>query len=419
MSAQRRTPYRLPLRMENGDEIFRRDYYRFQPNPIGAGLVSPDHIGHGMSATVFRGKCVKTGALVAIKRVDKRVNTLAKIVGQEWETNSAVTDNTHIVNLIQLVETRTYIYFVQELMGPELFDAIIAANPGGLTEDQARNATRSLFLGLKHLHVDLNKMHRDIKPENLLLPHGQPGNFSGLKLADLGFACTEENAVSFMGTESYSSPEVLDRTVGPTKACDMWSAGVCLYIMLCGYPPFWVDDSRDTKQQRRVSLRKKIVRGTFSMGGLEWEGRSDEAKDLVMKLLKRKPQDRLTCIDALAHPWFQKSTLELSSSDGFDDFEESLKQIGENMRRLNIRRKFQRAVRVLCHTIRWKKYLQDIRERRASLSLGSSELMAMMNHSASTARDLNDSNMEEEEEEESLKRKTKSNDKRNSKKGKK
>jgi serine/threonine protein kinase len=271
----RRKPYRVELRQPNGDDIFIRDYYKFIPEPTSDNeLKSPDYLGSGASAQVFRGTCVKTGLSVAIKRISKKNNKsreIGRVVGQEWLTNCRVQDSSHIVNLIQLVETTNYIYFVQELMGSELFDAVIEANPGGLSELQARQATRSLLLGLRHLHDDLGVIHRDIKPENLLLPYNEPSNFNGLKLADLGFCSTPQNATTFMGTEAYCPGEVLCGNE-TTFASDMWSVGVCLYIMLCGYPPFYTN--KKYRSERRSDLRDKIIKGAFQMGGIEWEGRT-------------------------------------------------------------------------------------------------------------------------------------------------
>ena len=132
--SQRRTPFRLALNTPDGDEIVRRDYYTFH--------TENDILGRGMSSIVFKAQCKQTKEYVALKRIPKYKKNLNSIVRQEWQTNKMITNTSHVVSFLQLIETEAYIYFVQELMGDELFDAIINANPGGVTEDQARDATR-------------------------------------------------------------------------------------------------------------------------------------------------------------------------------------------------------------------------------------------------------------------------------------
>lgn len=170
----------------NGDEIVSRDYYHYQSEPLPHQTISPDHLGSGGYGNVFKAQCVQTFEIVALKRSDR---SQIKVFKQEWAANLRVQNTSHVTRFLQLIVTNNYVYLAFELMGPELFEAITEANPGGLTEDQARDATRSILLGLRHLHVDLDLIHRDIKPENLLLPINHSGSFQGLKIADLGF-CT-------------------------------------------------------------------------------------------------------------------------------------------------------------------------------------------------------------------------------------
>jgi calcium-dependent protein kinase len=81
-----------------------------------------------------------------------------------------------------------------------------------------------------------------------------------------------------------------------TKACDVWSAGVILYILLCGYPPF--NGNTDIEIKNKVSL------GVFSFPDKEWKLVSSEAKDLITRMLEMDEYDRISAEDALNHPWF-------------------------------------------------------------------------------------------------------------------
>lgn len=96
------------------------------------------------------------------------------------------------------------------------------------------------------------------------------------------------------GTPYYISPEVL--TGNYDKQCDLWSAGCILYILLCGYPPFYGDDDQE--------ILRMVKKGVFDFDGEEWDEVSSEAKDLIKKLIS-KPERRLTAQEALDHPWIK------------------------------------------------------------------------------------------------------------------
>ncbi|XP_064424266.1 MAP kinase-activated protein kinase 5 isoform X3 [Latimeria chalumnae] len=84
------------------------------------------------------------------------------------------------------------------------------------------------------------------------------------------------------------------------KSCDLWSLGVIIYVMLCGYPPFY---SKHHSRTIPKDMRKKIMTGSFEFPEEEWSQISEMAKDIVRKLLKVKPEERLTIEGVLAHPW--------------------------------------------------------------------------------------------------------------------
>ena len=96
------------------------------------------------------------------------------------------------------------------------------------------------------------------------------------------------------GTPYYISPEVLTGNYDMT--CDLWSAGCILYILLCGYPPFYGDDDQE--------ILRMVKKGDFDFDGEEWDDVSAEAKDLIKKLVT-KPERRLTAAEALQHTWIK------------------------------------------------------------------------------------------------------------------
>ncbi len=82
------------------------------------------------------------------------------------------------------------------------------------------------------------------------------------------------------------------------NSCDMWSAGCILYILLCGYPPFYGDDDQE--------ILRSVIKGEFEFQGEEWLEVSDQAKDLIKHLIC-KPEKRLSAEEALNHDWLRNA----------------------------------------------------------------------------------------------------------------
>jgi len=82
------------------------------------------------------------------------------------------------------------------------------------------------------------------------------------------------------------------------NSCDMWSAGCILYILLCGYPPFYGDDDQE--------ILRSVIKGEFEFQGEEWLEVSDQDKDLIKHLIF-KPEKRLSAEEALNHDWLRNA----------------------------------------------------------------------------------------------------------------
>lgn len=98
------------------------------------------------------------------------------------------------------------------------------------------------------------------------------------------------------------APEVLTHRAVTVQG-DMWSAAVVLYILLCGFPPFW-GSSQPMFDDGHRKLKSRIIDGRFGFPSAYWDGVSDDAKDLVMKMLQTNPEKRLTAEQAMKHKWF-------------------------------------------------------------------------------------------------------------------
>uniref|UniRef100_J3LRP4 non-specific serine/threonine protein kinase n=1 Tax=Oryza brachyantha TaxID=4533 RepID=J3LRP4_ORYBR len=137
-------------------------------------------------------------------------------------------------------------------------------------------------------------MHRDLKPENFL--YAGKSEDAQLKAIDFGlsvFFRPGERFREIVGSPYYMAPEVLRRDYGPEV--DIWSAGVILYILLCGVPPFWAE----TEQ----GVARAILRGAVDFDREPWPRISRAAKSLVRQMLDVDPRRRPTAQQVLDHPW--------------------------------------------------------------------------------------------------------------------
>eukprot|EP00743_Colponemidia_sp_Colp-15_P001942 GILK01002114.1.p1 GENE.GILK01002114.1~~GILK01002114.1.p1 ORF type:complete len:470 (+),score=51.67 GILK01002114.1:200-1609(+) len=247
-------------------------------------------LGSGSFSVVCRGTDRVTGLQYAIKIVDKaglaehREHLLTEI------SILKTIHHPHIVSLKEIFETRTHMYIVMELLsGGQLFDRVI--QQGSFSEKDAAHIIQTIAGAVDYLHAH-SICHRDLKPENLL--YDDSGN---IKIADFGLSrplSEGQLLVSQCGTPGYIAPEVLAGN-GYGKEIDMWSLGVILFILLCGYPPFYADTEMET-----FDLIKAC---RYEFADKFWSGISLQAKDLVSKLLRKNPADRLTASQVLRHPW--------------------------------------------------------------------------------------------------------------------
>ncbi|KAE8611921.1 hypothetical protein XENTR_v10012637 [Xenopus tropicalis] len=188
------------------------------------------------------------------------------------------------------------------MQGGELFTRIQKRGDQAFTEREASEIMRDIGMAIQHLH-GMNIAHRDVKPENLLYTHKDSN--AELKITDFGFSkeTTVQNALQTpCYTPYYVAPEVL----GPEKydkSCDMWSLGVIMYILLCGYPPFY----SNTGQAISPGMKKRIRMGQYEFPAPEWNDVSQEAQQMIQHLLKTDPTERMSITQFMNHPWINQS----------------------------------------------------------------------------------------------------------------
>lgn len=152
-----------------------------------------------------------------------------------------------------------------------------------------------------------NIVHRDLKPENLLLASRDSNGL--VKIADFGFATQIPPGTLLrdgVGSPNYIAPEVLkclefDDHEGYGLSVDMWGAGVILYVLLCGSPPFFHESSDE--------LYDAILGCKYAMDGPIWDGVSEDAKELVRSLLEGDTTKRLNPNAVLAHKWMVSDSI--------------------------------------------------------------------------------------------------------------
>ncbi|XP_033115727.1 serine/threonine-protein kinase H1-like [Anneissia japonica] len=268
--------------------------YKVKVDPrVTAKYVIKALIGTGSFSRVVRVEHRTTKQPYAIKMVEKRKE------GKEvCETELSIlrrVRHSHIIQLIEVFDSKDRIYMVMELAtGGELFDRIVSK--GNFNERDATHVLRMVLDAVKYLH-NLGITHRDIKPENLLYYH--PGKNSKIMITDFGLASCRKGGDDVMmnttcGTPEYIAPEILCRK-SYTNAVDLWAIGVVTYILLSGRMPF--DD------ENRTRLYRKILRAKYAYTGEPWKDVSAAAKDFIDKLLRTNPAERMTCAQALKHPW--------------------------------------------------------------------------------------------------------------------
>ncbi|XP_058585334.1 serine/threonine-protein kinase DCLK3 [Neofelis nebulosa] len=253
-------------------------------------------LGDGNFAVVKECRHRETRQAYAMKIIDK-----SKLRGKEDMVDSEILiiqslSHPNIVKLHEVYETDAEIYLIMEyVQGGDLFDAIIESVK--FAERDAALMLMDLCRALVHLH-DKSIVHRDLKPENLLVQRNEDKSTT-LKLADFGLAKHVVRPIfTVCGTPTYVAPEILSEK-GYGLEVDMWAAGVILYILLCGFPPF------RSPERDQDELFNIIQLGRFEFLAPYWDNISDAAKDLVSRLLVVDPKKRYTAHQVLQHPWIE------------------------------------------------------------------------------------------------------------------
>lgn len=234
-------------------------------------------IGEGSFGTVYKAKEKSTNIVRAIKQIINE--NITNYDGFMTELSALKTlDHPNVVKLFEVYQDKTCVFLVLEYLdGGELFDYI--TDRDHLTEADAAKFFDQMMSSIIYCHKNCI-CHRDLKPDNFML--ASKDQDAPLKLIDFGLSRSfykfhREGKAEIIrmetrvGTSLYMAPEVLLKSY--SSACDTWSLGVILYIMLSGYPPFDGDDDQEI-----YALIKSMK---YDFEEEVWNEVSDEAKDLI------------------------------------------------------------------------------------------------------------------------------------------
>mmetsp|Transcript_7071 Transcript_7071/g.17515 ORF Transcript_7071/g.17515 Transcript_7071/m.17515 type:complete len:588 (+) Transcript_7071:40-1803(+) len=223
-------------------------------------------------------------------------------------------DHPFIIHVFDAYVDNEAAYLILELCrGGDLYDFVVKSHSRqagvkcGVTEEMAQVMLRQMALAVQYLH-GRHIVHRDIKSENFVFlkpPFQESFHDWVLKLCDFGAASrlseSRPRCMANIGTLSYTAPEVYDQR-GASFVADVWSIGVVLYVVLCGYSPF-----RPSGKESPEQAVGRIRQGNFERGRPSWQRLSAKAQDLICSMLVVDEDKRLSARAVLSHPFLAQS----------------------------------------------------------------------------------------------------------------
>ncbi|CAI8591963.1 unnamed protein product [Vicia faba] len=227
---------------------------------------------------------------IVIKKEKLKKERLMKQIKREVFVMSLVR-HPHIVELKEVMANKAKVFMVVEYVkGGELFAKVAKGN---MKEEIARKYFQQLISVVDFCH-SRGVTHRDLKPENLLLDENED-----LKVSDFGLSVLPDQRrsdgmlVTPCGTPAYVAPKVLKKIGYDGSKADIWSCGVILYALLCGYLPF--------QGENVMRIYSKSFKADYALP--EWI--SPGAKKLIKNFLVVDPEKRFSIVDIMKDPWFQ------------------------------------------------------------------------------------------------------------------
>ncbi|KAL4497270.1 hypothetical protein ABPG72_011205 [Tetrahymena utriculariae] len=255
-------------------------------------------IGKGAFAKVCLAVQLLTGKFVAIKLIDKsilRSESAKKRVLQEVQILKKLNNHKHVLKLLEVFENRKLIFIVTEYFkGQDLMKMMKERNGQPYTENQVRYMLTQIISGLTYIHGNM-VLHRDIKLDNILVD-----SQLNLKIIDFGISRIIQKDQKMMeqcGTPAFLAPEIIANKGYEGFGSDLWSLGVLIYILLFGKVPF--------KGNNLTELHRNILNGVLPLDEMRETNVSQEAQDLLQKILKLKVKERINLEGIISSPWMK------------------------------------------------------------------------------------------------------------------
>ena len=287
--------------------------------------IMEEKLGEGIFGTVKLATHKITKGKVAIKILNKNKITKSQqtLLTRELSILRKM-NHFNIIKLYSIIETETIIYLIQEYSeGKELSNYI--QNHSKLDEKEACKFFQQIISGIEYIHK-MGIAHRDLKPENILLTRA-----NDIKIIDFGLSniySEGQMLKTSCGSPYYAPPEMLQGKPYKGLYSDIYTCGIILYYMLSKKLPF--------NENNNQELYKKIIAGEFNMP----KNISKEAQDLLKKIIKVNPEERIKINDMKKHPWFKLANISYNMHSGLNcdeivfpidnDIVQSMVEIGFN-----------------------------------------------------------------------------------------
>ena len=265
-------------------ECNKDDFYR----------VGDSYIGKGAFGEVWKVTHKMTGKIYVIKVMDKMAIKGEKLIDQinrEIEIMYKL-NHPHVIRLINHFEDDEKFYLIMPYASKGQLYSLLRRQVR-FDQRTAAQYMREVIEAVRYIHSFSPKIiHRDIKPENLLLDD----NYRVL-LSDFGwsnFLDDDEFRKTFCGTPEYLSPEMVKKE-GHNEMVDIWALGVLMFEFLAGYAPFTGSHQKELYN----NIKKLKISWPVDFPPL--------AKNLITKILKLNPTERLSLEEILDHPWFTQN----------------------------------------------------------------------------------------------------------------
>ncbi|XP_042364298.1 myosin light chain kinase, smooth muscle-like [Plectropomus leopardus] len=256
-----------------------------------------EKLGVGKFGQVYRMSHKETGQVVAGKFYRGRTSKDRAAARKEIELMNCL-HHPKLVQCLAAYESRTEMVMIMEFIaGGELFEHIVDDNFEH-TELTSARYMQQILEGMQYVHKQ-KIVHLDLKPENIVCVDTTG---TQIKIIDFGLASELEEGKPLMvmhGTPEFVAPEVINYDPVGLET-DMWSIGVICFILLSGESPFQGNSDAET-----LAL---VMAASYKFDEESFEDISDQAKDFINSLLKKDRRCRLSCTEALAHPWMVSFT---------------------------------------------------------------------------------------------------------------